>query len=255
MGAALLAVTGFYGALAQSPAKGPDPHVTGREGKCGSVDLVIAIDTTHSMARAIREMKREAVRLLDLISFVSAGDFRLGLVSFKDTITVEQDLGSMGSPDEERRQMSWVIRRLQAEGGRGGPEASDEALRTAILSLDASGRQQIGDFQGVWEARSRILVLITDNLPGGFDDKFVQGQDDLRALAVTQEALRRNITISSVYVPTAAYSITPDARVAEIMRAYPQLTGGVFAATAEAGAGAAEAIANIIERCGSSPLS
>ena len=254
MGAALALSIGLTAALpghAQSSATAP----SGREGKCGAVDLVIAIDTTHSMGRAIREMKRESVRLLDLVAFVSGGDYRLGLISFRDKVMVDQDLGITSDSEESRRLVSWAIRRLKAEGGRGGPEASDEALRTAVLSLTSDGRKQTGDFNGIWEARSRILVLITDNLPGGFDDKFEEGEDDVKALDVTTEALRRDIKISSVYVPTTGFVVDTDPRIGEIMRTYPLLTGGVFAVTEESGQGAAEAIAKIIDRCGASPLS
>lgn len=228
---------------------------TGRKGKCGATDLVIAIDTTHSMAKAIREMKREAIRLLDLVGYVSAGDYRLGLVSFRDRVTVEVDLGAEPDPQAARDKLTWAIRKLHAEGGNGGPEASDEALRTAIVGLKAGDRPQEGDFTGTWEARSRILVLITDNLPGGFDDAFDEGVDDVNARELTTEALSRDVRISSVYVPTAGFQLSPDPRVADIMRAYPQLTGGIFAITQTSGAGAAEAIADIIDRCGMRPLS
>lgn len=228
---------------------------TGREGKCGATDLVIAIDTTHSMAAAIREMKREAIRLIDLVRFVSAGDFRLGLVSFRDTVKVEVDLGSVSDPQAAKDTITWAIRRLVAEGGNGGPEASDEALRTAVVGLGAANRAQEGDFSGEWQARSRILVLITDNLPGGFDDAFDEGVDDVNAREITTEALRRDIRISSVYIPTAGFQLSPDPRVIEIMRAYPQLTGGVFSVTEESGRGTAEAIADIVDRCGMRPLS
>lgn len=232
-----------------------EPFGTGREGKCGATDLVIAIDTTHSMAAAIRDMKRETLRLIDLVQFVSGGDYRLGLVSFRDTVKVEVDLGRVADPTEARTEMNWAVRRLQAEGGNGGPEASDEALRTAVVGLSALDRAQDGDFNGEWEARSRILVVITDNLPGGFDDTFDEGIDDVNAREVTTEALRRDIRISSVYIPTLGFQLSPDPRVAEIMQAYPQLTGGVFAVTQESGRGAAEAIADIIDKCGMRPIS
>lgn len=228
---------------------------SGREGKCGAVDLVIAIDTTHSMAAAIRDMKREMIRLLDLVHFVSEGDFRLGLVSFKDDVTVETDLGAVEDPQRARESMTWAIRRLTAEGGAGGPEASDEALHTAIESLPAAGRIQTGDFNGKWQARSRILVLVTDNLPGGFDDVFTPGKHDTHAREIAARALSRDIRISSVYVPTTGFELAPDPRVEQTMRTYAQLTGGVFAITQTSGLGAAEAIADIIDRCGMRPLS
>ncbi len=233
----------------------PPPLGTGEIGKCGTTDLVIAIDTTHSMSAAIRDMKREAVRLLDLVSFVSGGEFRLGLISFRDTITVEVDLGSTADPQEARNEVAWAIRRLEAEGGAGGPEASDEALRTAVLGLTAEGRGQIGDFSGDWRANSRILVIITDNLPGGFDDLYVEGVDDVNARELAGQAQDRRVHISSVYVPSSGFQIEPDPRVAEIMRTYPQLTGGVFAITQTSGLGAAEAIADIVDRCGMRPMS
>lgn len=256
-----LALAAFLGAgEAQAFLWGSDddenaPIGTGREGKCGATDLVIAVDTTHSMAAAIRDMKRETLRLIDLVQFVSGGDYRLGLISFRDTVTVEVDLGWVSDPSKARTNMNWAVRRLKAEGGNGGPEASDEALRTAVVGLTAHDRAQEGDFNGQWEARSRILVIITDNLPGGFDDTFDEGIDDVNARDVTTEALRRDIRISSVYIPTLGFQLAPDPRVAEIMQAYPQLTGGVFAITQESGRGAAEAIADIIDKCGMRPIS
>jgi hypothetical protein len=245
------------------PAAAEQPRAAD-QGRCGSVDLVVAIDTTHSMHRSIREMKQEALRLIDLIAFVSAGDYRLGLISFRDDVTVEVDLGTGANHVANREAVVAAINRLDAEGGMGGPEASDEALRTAILNLPADGRRQTGDFSGPWEARSRILVIITDNLPGGFDDKFQESVDAEQARALTGDALDRDIRISSIFVPSLGFQLFPQSngemlrdnpRVAEIMRAYPQLTGGIFAATDRGGRGTADAIADIISRCGQRPIS
>lgn len=233
-------------------------------GRCGSVDLVIAIDATHSMHRSIREMKQEALRLIDLIAFVSAGDYRLGLISFRDDVRVDVTLGTGANQVAAREAMVAAINRLDAEGGMGGPEASDEALRTAILNLPAEGRRQTGDFSGPWEARSRILLVITDNLPGGFDDRFEEHVDAVQARALTDDALRRDIRISSIYVPSQGFQLfqqtngemlRDNPRVAEILRLYPQLTGGIFARTERGGTGTAEAIADVIARCGQRPIS
>lgn len=242
-------------------AEEPPPASAGR---CGSVDLVIAIDTTHSMHRSIREMKQEALRLIELTALVSAGDYRLGLISFRDDVTVDVDLGTGANQVAAREAVVAAIGSLDAEGGMGGPEASDEALRTAILNLPAEGRRQTGDFSGTWQARSRILVVITDNLPGGFDDKFVENVDAAQARALTDDALSRDIRISSIFVPSTGFQLFPQTngemlrdnpRVAEILRLYPQLTGGIFAMTARGGGGTADAIADIISRCGQRPIS
>lgn len=228
----------------------------GEGARCGSVDLVLAIDKTYSIGRAIGEAKAEIRRLLDRVADVSAGQYRLGLISFRDDIDVDLDLvdgeGSEAADDLFRR----ALFRLRAEGGGGGPEASDEALRTAVEGLaGGGGRPQRGDFSGDWRAASRILVLISDDLPGGFDDLYEEAVDGANARAVAGAALARDIRISAIYIPTDGNQPAPDPRKAEVMRAYALLTGGLFIQIQRSGTGAAEAIAEIIEACGAKTVS
>ena len=226
-------------------------------GRCGTVDLVLVFDKTYSLRTAITEAKREAHRLLDLVSLVSRGQFRLGLISFRDDIDVDLDLGTHERPEAAEAAFRRALAGLEAHGGQGGPEASDEALRTAVEGIPGGGnRPQRGDFTAAWEAHSRILVLVTDNLPGGFDDTFTPGEDDRRARAIADRARDRDIRISSIYIPTTGgYTEPADPRKAEIMRSYAQLTGGIYAETQESGAGAAEAIARIVRACGAKRIS
>lgn len=239
-------------ALAQTPA---DPEAV-EDGRCGSVDLVFAIDKTFSIGRAIGEAKAEARRLLDLVDKVSGGDFRLGLISFRDYIDVDLDLTPPGASDEAATAFRRALFAIRAEGGKGGPEASDEALATAVDGIQAGGdRPQQGDFSGDWRARSRILVLITDHLPGGFDDSYRAGEDDVNARAVASRALARGIRISAIYLPTTGDRPAPDPLKAEILRTYALLTGGIFAQIERSGQGAAEAIAQIIAACGAKTVS
>lgn len=222
---------------------------------CGSVDLVILIDTTFSLATAIGEMKRESENIVSQLEKVSLGEYRLGLIAFDDGIRVLEDLNGDPSPAEKAQAMRRSIRTLRAEGGDAGPEASDEAMNTAINSLPAGDRVQEGDFTGDWKAHSRILVLITDNRPGGFDDEFIQGVDDRRALAYVAQALDKDIRISAVQVPTSGLTDAPDEEVAALMRSYAAATGGLYVSTRWAGKGTAEAILSIIKACGSNLLS
>jgi len=225
-------------------------------GQCGSVDLVFAIDKTYSIGRAIGEVKAEARRLLNLVAQVSAGKYRLGLISFRDDIDVDLDLTDPADPEAASAAFRKALFQIRAEGGDGGPEASDEALRTAVEGLSAGGgRPQRGDFSGDWQAASKILVLMTDNLPGGFDDMFREEEDGVAARAVAGRALSRDIRISAVYIPTDGNRPAPDPRRAEMMRTYGLLTGGIFAQIERSGAGAAEAIAGIIEACGAKTVS
>ena len=137
-------------------------------------------------------------------------------------------------------------------GGSNGPEASDEALNTAINGLDEADRgpgQQVGDFDGVWRDKSvKIIVLITDAPPAGFDDQFTPGVDDVNAHARAVEAAAAGIKLSAVFVPTSGnYS----GQVA-IMQDYAATTGGLYLETAPDGAGTAAAIDEIILSCGGS---
>lgn len=245
----LLAATAAFGQNTEKEEEEP-PVVL-----CGSVDLVILIDTTFSLATAIGEMKRESANIIDLLEKVSLGEYRLGLIAFDDHIRVLEDLNGDPTPAEKAQSMRRSIRTLRADGGDGGPEASDEAMNTAINGLSAESRSQSGNFTGDWKAHSRILVLITDNRPGGFDDEFVQGEDDRRALSYVAQALEKDIRISAIQVPTSGLTDVPDEEVAALMRSYAAATGGLYASTRWAGAGTAEAILSIIKACGSNLLS
>ncbi|MEQ8602127.1 MAG: vWA domain-containing protein [Marivibrio sp.] len=256
--ALLLALALTLAAASGRPAlaQGSSDRTAVEAGRCGSVDLVFAIDKTYSIGRAIGEAKAEARRLLDLVEKVSDGDFRLGLVSFRDYIDVDLDLTPPGEGDAAATAFRRALFAIRAEGGKGGPEASDEALATAVDGIAAGGdRPQQGDFSGDWRARSRILVLITDHLPGGFDDAFRAGEDDANARAVASRALARGIRISAIYIPTTGDRPTPDPLKAEILRSYALLTGGLFLQIERSGQGAAEAVAEIIAACGAKTVS
>lgn len=222
--------------------------------RCGSVDLVLVMDTTFSLAGSISEMKRQAQDILDVLFRVSGGEFRIGLVSFDDSVAVRLDLDALPDIDTKVDLVKSEINRLAAYGGRSGPEASDEAVNAAINGLPASGRQQVGDFNGDWIADSRILVLITDNKPGGFDDTFTKGVDDLNAFRVALAAQRKNIHISAIYVPTSGSHFGVDPEVSSIMRTYAVETGGLYVETGTHGSGTAAAVASIVETCGENQL-
>lgn len=222
--------------------------------RCGSVDLVLVMDTTFSLTGSINEMKRQAQDILNVLYRVSGGEFRIGLVSFDDTVTVRLDLDALPDIETKVDLVKSEINRLSAYGGRSGPEASDEAVNAAVNGLSASGRQQVGDFNGDWIADSRILVLITDNKPGGFDDTFTKGIDDLNAFRVALAAQRKNIHISAIYVPTSGSHFGVDPEVSSIMRTYATETGGLYVETGTHGTGTAAAVASIVETCGENQL-
>ena len=242
----------------EEEARAPSPldqFIRGEAGRCGSTDLVFAIDKTFSMSTAIREMKREILNIVRVVAHVSAGNYRIGLISVRDDVDVDIDLGAFPSREEALEKLRTVLQIMRAYGGNSGPEASDEAIRTAVEGLGPEGRKQTHSFSGDWQGRSRILVVITDNLPGGFDDEFTEGKDDAHAREVAGLAADRGIRISAIFIPSQDFTLKPDNRAEEIMRNYAQISGGIFAITEEAGRGTAEAIASIIEACGRSHFS
>lgn len=212
---------------------------------CGPMDVAFVIDDTGSMGPAIDNVKSEAASLLAQIDAASGGSDQLALVTFKDSVAVLEDL-ALGNDAA----ISAGLAGLVASGGNFLPEASDEAANTVINGLAAADRapgQQTGDFDGVFRAGAvKILILVTDALPGGFDDTFTAGVDDVNAHARALEAAGAGILISAIYVPTDG----SDPTEAAIMMDYATTTGGAFIETNADGTGTANAIASIIENCG-----
>jgi von Willebrand factor type A domain-containing protein len=215
-------------------------------GECGPLDVGFVIDDTGSMGGALANVQAESSTLLDQIDDASAGDFQLALLSFKDIVTVLDDLAA-----GNRAAVESDIQGLTASGGANPPEASDEALNTAVNGLDEADRepgQQVGDFNGTWrsEQATRILILITDERPGGFDDDYTSGTDDVNAHDVAVDAAGFGMLISAVYVPTAGV----DPTTSGVMQDYATTTGGVYVETAADGTGTSSAISDIIAGCG-----
>ncbi|MEM7129182.1 MAG: VWA domain-containing protein [Chloroflexota bacterium] len=241
----------------------PQPAIA--QSTCGPLDVAILIDTTGSMLGAIDNVKAEANNLVDKIVAASGGDYQLALVTFQDSIVVLTDL-QPGTADGIKAQIGG----LQASAGNSVAEASDEALNTVINRLSTSaGRPQSGNFSGIWRAGdvTKIIILITDAPPGGFDDLYEWGVDDLSAAIRTQEANANDLLITAVYVPTAeglvvganlpsapsAINIVNDENAAiaeQLMRNYATGTGGGFVKTAQDGQGTARAIEISITECG-----
>jgi hypothetical protein len=120
---------------------------------CGPLDVVFVIDDTGSMTETLANVTAGLGEIIREIEVASVGDFRLGLVTFKDTVTVLDDLG-VGTVESIRTHLGALV----AEGGMGTPEASDEALRTVVRGLAASDRPpgaQRGDCTGKFRPARR----------------------------------------------------------------------------------------------------
>lgn len=209
---------------------------------CGPLDVVFVIDDTGSMGGALTSIQTQMAAIITTINNVSGGDYQLGLVTFKDNVTVLNDLAPGNAAA-----VTANINALSASGGWGLPEASDEALNTVINGLDAGGGrpQQTGNFNGIWRASARkMIILVTDAEPGGFDDTYTAGVDDVNAQTRANQAAAQNIQIAAVHVPGSGGAITT-----AIMQQYANVTGGVYAPTDASGSGAGVIIQQIIRDC------
>jgi hypothetical protein len=216
-------------------------------GICGPMDVAFIIDNTASMGSAIDNVKAELAGILNTIETSSGNDYRLALVTFKDDITVEENFAATNAASIEPK-----ILALSASGGGGAPEASDEALNTVVNALLAAGRPQNMDFTPSHRpAALKIAILVTDAPPGGFDDIYTPGVDDVRAHRVAFQAGNQSIRISAILVPT------PTAKHFShrtIMQDYTATTNGVFIESAADGTGTGAAINDIIASCGGGVL-
>lgn len=205
---------------------------------CGPMDVAFIIDDTGSMASSLASLQEELPAILGNIETASGGDYRLALVTFKDDVTVQDNFAPSNRASVEQK-----ILALIAEGGSYDPEASDEALNTVVNTLTATGRSQNGDFTPDFrDGVLKLVVLVTDNPPAGFDDTYTPGEDDMNAHARALEAKAKGIKIMAI-------SIGGDADTQVIMQDYATTTGGIYYEST--GDDVGKAIRDRIASCGS----
>ncbi|MGB0383922.1 MAG: vWA domain-containing protein, partial [Ardenticatenaceae bacterium] len=206
---------------------------------CGPMDVVFVLDETGSMRDLLGSVQIVTSGLINQINMLSGGNYQLGLVTFKDNVQVDVDL----APSADAAILARVAD-LTPFQGRGEPEPSAEALNTVINGLDAGGtRPQIGDFNGVWRpGAKKIIILVTDALPGGFDDAYEVGVDDLNAHEQASKAAAGTIAISAI-------ELDADPTTQAIMSHYANETRG-FHRQANDGQQVIEEMYTIINNCG-----
>lgn len=228
-------------AMAGAPVTG-DATVQAPTPRC-VLDVAFVIDDTGSMFGAIGNIQAGINSIINNIVATSGGNYQLALLTFKDNVRVVNDLapGNAGA-------VTASVNLLSAGGGGGEPEASDEALNTAINNLPAGPpRPQIGNFNGIWRSNAvKITVLVTDARPGGFDDTYTVGVDNVAAATRANQAQANGIRLSSVYIPTNP-GLNPT--IVPIMQNYANTTGGLYTQAAANGSGTATAIQQIIDNC------
>lgn len=205
------------------------------------MDVALVLDITGSMTDAMNEIQANIGTITSTIETASGGDYRIGLISFDNDIQVHAPFAA-----GNKATIDALVPAVAGTSGQANPEASDEAVHTAVRNLaDGPGRpDQTGDFTVPWRSNAaKAVVLVTDALPGGFDD--VHGPADIaNADAAAQASFERGIKIHAIFPPNV---IDTDA-VAVVMNDYATTTGGTFVETAAPST--ADVITSTLSECG-----
>lgn len=230
----------------------------------GPMDVAFIVDNTGSMGAtlgtAIYELRDKISGILDKIAASSGTvpDFRLALVTpDNDTVNVRVNF----TPDR-----SVFLTALNDSAlmkfGYGNPESTDECLNTVVNGLwechrnpgvfcNGNPETQTGDFfppfglnapvgneEGTPRSALKILILITDQVPGGFCDEFTA---QIQANAEIYAAMARCNDIRIM-----AIQIGSEPNLQEVMETYASMTGGWHVTLPSNGAGLEPAILDIL---------
>lgn len=216
--------------------------ISAKATSCTPLDVALVVDDTGSMGPAIANVKEGLEKIIADTETAGKGDFRMQLVTFKDTVEVDEPFRH-----DDGVEMRVGVKGLRATGGESEPEASDEALKTAILALSGTDRAeglQTGTAEPFRPKAEKLIVLVTDARPGGFDDKFT-AEDSANALAVARLAKQRGVRISGVFENTNGL------REAQgITAQYAEVTGGYFRVAKRDGSDTGIALRTAIILCG-----
>jgi len=210
----------------------------GQPSDCGCMDIAFVIDDTGSMSGAIANLQAAFSSIITDAVTASGGDLRMSVVSFSDSVGVDQGMTTVIA------NVQATIAALSAGGGLGEAEASDQGLRLAVTDTSPCG--PTGAHGAFRPGCVNIAIMATDAPPGGCDDTYSPGVDDVEANAVANLALASGIKISAIHV-LDGFS---DAIEAPIMMNYATVTGGSYLTTPADGSGAGSAISAIIAECG-----
>src|SRR5262249_57392772 len=193
---------------------------------CKCADVVLVIDDTQSMTSAINGNLKPGINaIVPAARNASGNDLRMGVVTFKDTIEVDQPFTTVDAD------IISAVNAITPSGGGGLSEASDEALKYVVTGASACPVAQLkGAPLGSFRPQCfKIAIVVTDAAPGGCDSTYADGVDDANAIAVANLA-KGSIIISSVLVQGMTMtSVAHPLGVQDfVMSMYASITGGKF---------------------------
>ncbi len=155
----------------------------------GGLEVAVCLDITGSMGHILDSAKEDIEVLFALLGDI-VGQFRVGLVTYRDQVESTEPLSRSGTG------IGQVLRASNASGGGDSPEGVDKALEVAVR------------FRWRKRAAQRTIVIVGDAPPRAKDEK--------RFLDLAEKARKDGITIDALY---------PSGKIDTIERAV-ELTGG-----------------------------
>jgi hypothetical protein len=214
--------------------------------QCGPMDVVFIIDNSGSMTQVIAEVQKQVGKIADSVQTASGGDYQFGLINMPaNDVNVLLDLGP-----NNRAALNTAVVQMTTVSSSGAGIAYDEALNTVLNHLGprtGSIGQQTGSFKGVWRAQaSKIIMLITDTGPQGFDSSM--GTHDVHAHQMAVLAASLGIHITGIFVPDGG-GVDPNIDM-PIMEDLAKTSGGLFKETKADASDLSDVISNIVAACG-----
>lgn len=214
--------------------------------QCGPMDVVFIIDNSGSMGGVISEIQNQVTTIADAVVNASNGDYQLGLIPMpaNDVIVAADMLPG------NRAAFGAAVQTMTTAGSSGLGIAYDEALDTVLNHLgprQGAAGKQTGTFTGVWRPNAvKIIIVITDTGPQGFDSTLGTHGDRAHAMAVL--ASTQGIRITGIFVPTGGGTDPTIDR--PIMQDMVTVSGGLFKETLPDATDLSEVIIEIIKACG-----
>ena len=214
--------------------------------QCGPTDVTFIIDNSGSMQPVIDEVKTQVGKIADAVQDASGGDYQFGLI----TMPANNVVVSLDMTPKNRTALDAAVQTMATVNSTGAGIAYDEALDTVLNHLAArqgSVGQQTGTFTGTWRGNaSKIIIIITDTGPQGFDTEL--GTHGIRAHDLAGTAANMDIRIAGIFVPDGGG--TNPVIDEPILQDVAAVTGGIFKETAADASDLSTVIVDIVNSCG-----
>jgi VWA domain-containing protein len=214
--------------------------------QCGPMDVVFVVDNSGSMTDVISEIQNQVTKIADAVQNASGGDYQFGLVAMpQNDVDIYLDL----SPNN-RALLDPAVKRMTTVSSSGAGIAYDEALDTILNHLPertGSVGAQHGTFKGTFRPNAaKIIMVITDTGPQGFDSDLGTHDQHTHAMALLAKSL--DIHITGIFVPTGGG--TDPSIDKPIMVDMVATSGGLFKETKPDASDLSDVILDIVAACG-----